>query len=117
MITGGTGSFGQSFARYLLDNHDFKKLIIFSRDEWKQHEMQKTFTDKRMRFFLGDVRDVARLQRAFNGVDVVIHAAALKQVPTLEYNPFEAVKTNILGTQNVIDTAIDNDVESAMVST
>jgi len=107
LVTGGTGSFGQAFIRHLLDKTDVKKVIVYSRDEWKQSEMQKKFNDVRLRYFIGDVRDLPRLQRAFDGVDIVVHAAALKQVPTLEYNPFEAVKTNILGSQNIITAAID----------
>lgn len=116
LITGGTGSFGSNFARHLLQHAPLKKLIIFSRDEFKQSLMRKEFgNDPRLRFFLGDVRDLPRLQRAFNGVDIVVHAAALKQIPTLEYNPFEAVKTNILGSQNVIDAAIDQGVARALL--
>ncbi len=107
LITGGTGSFGRNFAKYLLEHAELKKLIIFSRDEFKQSQMRQEISDPRVRFFVGDVRDSARLNRAFNGVDIVVHAAALKQVPTLEYNPFEAVKTNIMGSQNVIDAAVD----------
>lgn len=111
LITGGTGSFGKNFVSYLMQNSEAKKIIVFSRDEFKQFNMQKEIPDDgRLNFFLGDVRDLARLQRAFRTVDVVVHAAALKQVPTLEYNPFEAVKTNILGSQNVIDAAIDQGV-------
>src|SRR3989338_7332585 len=106
LITGGTGSFGKNFAKFLLKSSGLKKLIIFSRDEFKQYEMQKEISDPRIRFFIGDVRDLPRLQRAFHGVDIVIHAAALKQVPTLEYNPFEAVKTNIIVSQNLIDASI-----------
>ena len=115
LITGGTGSFGSNYAKYLLANYDLKKLIIFSRDERKQVQLEQEIGDPRVRYFLGDVRDVARLQRAFNGVDIVIHAAALKQVPTLEYNPFEAVKTNILGSQNVIEAAIDQKVKKVLL--
>ncbi|OGZ39579.1 MAG: UDP-N-acetylglucosamine 4,6-dehydratase (inverting) [Candidatus Portnoybacteria bacterium RIFCSPLOWO2_02_FULL_39_11] len=115
LITGGTGSFGQSFTKYLLDNFKVRKVIVFSRDELKQFNMQKEYYDKRLRFFLGDVRDLRRLQRAFNGVDIVVHAAALKQVPMLEYNPFEAVKTNILGSQNVIEAAIDQGVKKVLL--
>src|SRR3990167_3842588 len=105
LITGGTGSFGKSFVKYLLDNFKPKKVIVFSRDELKQSQMEDEIKDNtdRLRFFLGDVRDLQRLERAFHGVDIIIHAAALKQVPTIEYNPFEALKTNIIGTQNVID--------------
>lgn len=115
LITGGTGSFGKSFAKFLLDNYNLKKLIIFSRDELKQFKMEQEFNDERLRFFIGDVRDLQRLQRAFNKVDIIVHAAALKQVPTLEYNPFEAVKTNILGSQNVIDASIDQRVEKVIL--
>lgn len=115
LITGGTGSFGKSFTKFLLDNFNLKKLIVFSRDELKQFQMEKEIKDERLRFFLGDVRDLPRLQRAFNGVDIVLHAAALKQVPTLEYNPFEAVRTNILGSQNVIDAAIDQRVNKLLL--
>jgi len=115
LITGGTGSFGKNFAQHLLQNYNFKKIIIFSRDELKQFYMQKEISDKRVRFFLGDVRDADRLERAFEGVDIIVHAAALKQVPTLEYNPFEAVKTNILGSQNVITAAINKKVEKVVL--
>jgi len=112
LVTGGTGSFGSACVRRLLAGHDPAKVIVFSRDEWKQSELDARLGhDERLRCFLGDVRDRDRLQRAFAGVDVVVHAAALKQVPTLEYNPFEAVKTNIYGAQNVFDAAIDNGVE------
>src|SRR3989344_5965195 len=114
LITGGTGSFGRSFARHLLGS-EAKKIIVFSRDELKQFEMREEIKDKRLRFFLGDVRDINRLQRAFAGVDMVVHAAALKQVPTLEYNPSEAIKTNILGSQNVIDAAIDQGVKKVVL--
>lgn len=115
LITGGTGSFGKNFASYILENSELKKLIIFSRDELKQSIMQAEMDDPRLRFFLGDVRDLPRLMRAFEGVDVVVHAAALKQVPALEYNPLEAVKTNILGSQNVIEASLDRDVERAVL--
>ena len=114
LITGGTGSFGQRCTEVLLKNGPPRKLIIFSRDELKQYEMQKRFTHPCLRFFLGDVRDRDRLNRAMNGVDAVIHAAALKQVPACEYNPFEAVKTNVLGAVNVIDAAIDCGVERVL---
>jgi len=115
LITGGTGSFGKGFSKFLLNNFNLKKLIILSRDECKQFHMEKEINDDRVRFFLGDVRDLERLERAFSGVDIVIHAAALKQVPTLEYNPFEAVKTNILGSQNVINAAIDQKVKKVIL--
>lgn len=110
LITGGTGSFGKKCTEIILKDYRPRKLIIFSRDELKQFEMAQQFPDTKypgIRFFLGDVRDKDRLIRAFDGVDVVIHAAALKQVPAAEYNPFEAVKTNIIGAQNIIDAAID----------
>ncbi len=110
LITGGTGSFGQKFVKRVLQE-DIKKVIVFSRDELKQYEMAQSFTDPRIRFFIGDVRDKERLYRAFDGVDIVIHAAALKQVPACEYNPFEAIKTNILGAQNIIEAAIDRKVK------
>lgn len=112
VITGGTGSLGKALTRELLDRHDVRRLVIFSRDELKQLEMRKMFNDDhRLRFFIGDVRDLKRLQRAFHGVDYVVHAAALKQVDTAEYNPFEYVETNVRGSQNVIDAAIDSNVK------
>lgn len=109
LITGGTGSFGQKFIEIVLRECNPRKVIVFSRDELKQFDMQQNprFRDDRLRFFLGDVRDIDRLRRAFKGVDVVIHAAALKQVPAAEYNPFEVIKTNVLGAQNLIEAAID----------
>ncbi len=110
LITGGTGSFGKKFVEIALEKYRPKKLIVFSRDELKQFEMQQNFRDPILRYFLGDVRDKERLHRAFHGVDVVVHAAALKQIPACEYNPFEAVKTNILGAQNIIEAAIENGV-------
>ncbi len=101
LITGGTGSFGRKFVEVALARYQPKRLIVFSRDELKQHDMRLQFNDPRLDFFLGDVREVRRLARAFGaGVDVVLHAAALKQVPACEYNPFEAVKTNVLGAKN-----------------
>ncbi|MBI1952819.1 MAG: UDP-N-acetylglucosamine 4,6-dehydratase (inverting) [Candidatus Omnitrophica bacterium] len=114
LVTGGTGSFGRRFTEVLLKGHSPKKLIIFSRDEWKQSEMARNFKDDRVRFFIGDVRDKERLKRAFDGVEIVVHAAALKQIPTAEYNPLEVIKTNILGAANVIDAAIDCGVEKVM---
>lgn len=114
LVTGGTGSFGQKFVEIALRESQLKKLIIFSRDEWKQSQMAQRFKDDRLRFFLGDVRDTQRLQRAFHGVQIIIHAAALKQVPILEYNPFEAVRTNVLGAQNVINAAIDQGIEQVV---
>ncbi len=114
LVTGGTGSFGRKFTDIVLRKYRPKKLIVFSRDELKQFEMAQSFSDKKhpcMRYFIGDVRDPERLHRAFRGVDYVVHAAALKQVPAAEYNPFEAVKTNILGAENVINAAIDQGVK------
>ena len=112
LVTGGTGSFGRQFVNTVLTETDARRIVIFSRDELKQFEMLQQFPDQsRIRFFIGDVRDRDRLERAFHDVDFVIHAAALKQVPAAEYNPFEAVKTNIHGAQNVIDAAIDTGVE------
>ena len=117
LITGGTGSFGQAFTQTVLQRYQPKRLIIFSRDELKQVEMQRRFPPSEhsaIRYFLGDVRDRQRLYRAFDQVDVVVHAAALKQVPLCEYNPLEAVRTNIMGASNVIDAAIDRGVEHVM---
>ncbi len=114
LLTGGTGSFGRKFTQILLAELPIKKLIIFSRDELKQHEMRQKYDDSRLRYFIGDVRDRERLHRAMQGVDLVVHAAALKQVPSCEYNPFEAVKTNILGAANIIDTAIDAGVSQVL---
>lgn len=114
LVTGGTGSFGKKFTEIVLERFRPKKLIIFSRDELKQFEMQQRFDERRhpsIRYFIGDVRDRERLYRAFDGVDVVVHAAALKQVPAAEYNPMEAVKTNVLGAANIIDAAIDQNVK------
>ncbi|MBR3834083.1 MAG: UDP-N-acetylglucosamine 4,6-dehydratase (inverting) [Lachnospiraceae bacterium] len=111
LVTGGTGSFGHQFVSYVLDNYEPKKIIIYSRDEYKQFIMQNEYKNhpqfKKLRFFIGDVRDKDRLYRAFDGVDYVIHAAALKQVPACEYNPMEAVKTNINGAMNIVDAALD----------
>jgi UDP-N-acetylglucosamine 4,6-dehydratase/5-epimerase len=114
LITGGTGSFGKEFVRLILEHHKPKKLIIFSRDELKQFEMENVFHEGCMRYFLGDVRDRDRLMQAMNEVDFVIHAAALKQVPAAEYNPMECIKTNIYGAENVIQAALANGVESVM---
>ena len=116
LITGGTGSFGKRFARRILEDFNPKKVIIYSRDEYKQYWMQQEFKKHlpKLRFFIGDVRDRNRLYRAFDGVDIVIHTAALKHVPLMEYNPIEAVKTNIHGAENVIDAAIDRGVEKVI---
>lgn len=114
LITGGTGSFGKKFVEIALKYHQPKAIRVFSRDELKQSQMQQEFQDEGIRYFVGDIRDKDRLYRAMNGTDIVVHAAALKQVPSCEYNPMEAIKTNILGTANVIDAAIDNNVEKAI---
>ena len=111
LVTGGTGSFGKKFVEIMLREYHPKRLVIFSRDELKQHDMRASgFEDASLRYFIGDVRDPGRLQRAFAGITVVVHAAALKQVPACEYNPFEAIQTNIMGGRNVIDAAIDRGV-------
>lgn len=107
LITGGTGSFGKKFVEVLLSRYKPKKVIIFSRDELKQFEMHQVFDAPCMRYFIGDVRDKDRLRRAMSGVDFVVHAAALKQVPAAEYNPMECIKTNINGAENVINAALD----------
>src|SRR5699024_7036061 len=115
LVTGGTGSFGKAFLREVLDNHDPRRVVVFSRDELKQYEVRNLFgNDPRLRWFLGDVRDERRPARALNGVDYVVHAAALKQVDTAEYNPFEFVKTNVLGSQNVIEASIDAGVKKVV---
>ena len=111
LVTGGTGSFGNQFIRTALEKLELERLIVFSRDEFKQFEMQQQIKSPRLRYFLGDVRDRDRLRRALAGVDVVVHAAALKHVPSAEYNPFEVVKTNVLGAENVIAESIDAGVE------
>ena len=110
LITGGTGSFGRAFVSTILKFHNPKKIIIYSRDELKQYEMSQEFNDQRMRYFIGDVRDEKRLKTALNGVDICIHAAALKQVSLAEYNPMECIKTNINGASNVIDACLENEV-------
>ena len=117
LVTGATGSFGKYFIEYIIKNYpNFKKLVIFSRDELKQFEMskQKKFQHQNLRMFIGDIRDKDRIQRALEGIDIVIHAAALKQVPTAEYNPFEFIKTNIIGTQNLVESCLDNNVEKVV---
>jgi len=114
LVTGGTGSFGNAFVKMTLEKYRPQKIIIFSRDEMKQWEMEKKFGDERLRFFIGDVRDKERLHRALEGVDHVVHAAATKIVPTAEYNPFECVKTNIIGAMNVIDACIDKKIKSVV---
>lgn len=117
LVTGGTGSFGRAFAETVLEHYHPERLIIFSQDELKQHEMRQVYPDtgdSPMRYFIGDVRDRERLHRAFSGVDIVVHAAALKQVPACEYNPFEAVQTNVIGATNVIDAALDRGVKKVV---
>jgi FlaA1/EpsC-like NDP-sugar epimerase len=114
LITGGTGSFGRAFVQTVLARYPgIRRLVIYSRDELKQFEMSQTFDDKRfpmIRYFIGDIRDVDRLRRALESVDIVVHAAALKQVPAAEYNPFECIKTNVLGAQNLIEACLDSGV-------
>lgn len=121
LITGGTGSFGKKFVEMIFAQYEPKRIVIYSRDEFKQFTMQHEFQEKltkeqmsKLRFFIGDVRDKERLYRAFKGIDFVIHAAAMKQVPTCEYNPFEAIKTNIHGAQNIIDAALDCGVKKVV---
>ena len=111
LITGGTGSFGKQYVRTLLSRYTPKRIVVFSRDELKQFEMSQEFDSDEMRYFIGDVRDSDRLKQAMSGVDYVIHAAALKQVPAAEYNPMECIKTNIHGAENVIQAALHNNVE------
>lgn len=117
LVTGGTGFFGQRCVKILLQKTGARRVVVFSRDEYKQVKMAAEFSDpeERLRFFIGDVRDKERMSRAFNNIDYVVHAAALKHVPVLEYNPFEAIKTNILGTKNVIDAAIDQGVKKVVL--
>lgn len=115
LITGGTGTFGRAFTEYLLEQPYVRKVIVFSRDELKQAQMSEQLHDDRLRFFLGDVRDRARLERAFQGVDFVVHAAALKRIEVGEYNPAEVIKTNVLGTMNVIEVAIDKRVRRVVL--
>ena len=115
LVTGGTGSFGKKFVEIMLREYQPKRLVIFSRDELKQHDMRSSGLDHpSLRYFLGDVRDAARLERAFAGITIVVHAAALKQVPACEYNPFEAIQTNIMGGRNVIDAAINQGVRRVL---
>ncbi len=110
LVTGGTGSFGKSFVKRLLKDDEVKKIIVFSRDELKQFEMQSDIDSPKMRYFLGDVRDFSRLKQATDGVDVIVHAAAIKQIPAAEYNPMEAIKTNIIGAENIVNVAIQNGI-------
>ena len=114
LITGGTGSFGKKYVKTLIERYNPKKIIIYSRDELKQYEMQQIFNAPCMRYFIGDVRDKDRLTQAMNGVDYVIHAAAMKHVPAAEYNPMECIKTNINGAENVIHAALANNVKKVI---
>lgn len=114
LITGGTGSFGQAFVRHLFEKSRPSRVVIYSRDELKQYEMQQRFTNDELRFFIGDVRDRERLNRALKGIDVVVHAAALKQVPAAEYNPIECIKTNVFGAENIINACIDQRVRQVL---
>jgi len=115
LVTGGTGSFGKKFTELMLLEYHPRKLIIFSRDELKQHEMRiGAYDHPSVRYFIGDVRDADRLRRAMTGVDIVVHAAALKQVPACEYNPIEAVLTNVMGARNVIEAALDMEIKKAI---
>lgn len=115
VITGGTGSFGQNYTKFLLKNYKLKKLLIFSRDEFKQFKMAHELTDPRLKFIIGDIRDIDRIRRSFQGVDIVIHAAALKQIPILEHNPYEAIQTNIIGSHNVVEASLDNKVSQVLL--
>ena len=114
LITGGTGSFGKLFVKTALEKLQLKRIVVYSRDELKQYEMQQQFNSDNLRYFIGDVRDGDRLRRALDGIDVVIHAAALKQVPACEYNPFEAIKTNVIGAENIINACIDLGIERVL---
>ena len=117
LITGGTGTFGKAFVKKILYNYKIKRLVVFSRDEFKQYEMSKTFPTSKypcMRYFIGDVRDKDRLNQAFDNIDIVIHAAALKQVDTAEYNPFEYISTNIMGAENVIRASLNNNIKQVI---
>ena len=115
LITGGTGTFGKQFVKFVAEKYKPNKIIIFSRDEFKQYEMERKYKNiANLRFFIGDVRDRDRLNRAFYGVDYIVHAAASKQVVAAEYNPFEAIKTNIIGAENVIEAAIDAGIKKVV---
>jgi UDP-N-acetylglucosamine 4,6-dehydratase len=111
LVTGGTGSFGQAFVRHLFANHKPARVVVYSRDELKQFEMQQSFSPPEIRYFIGDIRDRERLERALQGIEIVVHAAALKQVPTAEYNPIECIKTNIIGSENVINACLNQKVK------
>ena len=114
LITGGTGSFGKLFVKTALEKLQLKRIVVYSRDELKQYEMQQHYSGDNLRYFIGDIRDESRLRRALDGIDVVVHAAALKQVPACEYNPFEAIKTNVIGAENIINACIDLGIERVL---
>ena len=114
LVTGGTGSFGQAFVKRILSQYRPSRLVVYSRDELKQYEMQQKFSAETLRFFIGDVRDCERLNRALHGIDIIVHAAALKQVPAAEYNPIECIKTNVIGAENVINASIDQKIKKVV---
>jgi UDP-N-acetylglucosamine 4,6-dehydratase len=114
LVTGGTGSFGKSFVKRILEDNQVNKVIVFSRDELKQFEMQSFYNSPKLRYFLGDVRDFQRVKQATDGVDVIVHAAAIKQIPAAEYNPMEAINTNVIGAENIVNAAIANGVEKVI---
>ena len=114
LVTGGTGSFGKAMVKRLLADDEISKVVVFSRDELKQFEMQENFSSPKLRYFLGDVRDYQRLLRATDGIDVIIHAAAMKQIPAAEYNPMEAIKTNVIGAENIVNVSIENNVSKVV---
>jgi UDP-N-acetylglucosamine 4,6-dehydratase/5-epimerase len=114
LITGGTGSFGKAFVKRVLADNEIKKLVVFSRDELKQFEMAEQINSPKLRYFLGDVRDYQRLLQATDGVDVIVHAAAMKQIPAAEYNPMEAIKTNVIGAENIVNAAIQNGISKVV---
>ena len=114
LITGGTGSFGKAFVKRVLADDEVKKLVVFSRDELKQFEMAEQINSPKLRYFLGDVRDYQRLLQATDGVDVIVHAAAMKQIPAAEYNPMEAIKTNVIGAENIVNAAIQNGISKVV---
>ena len=114
LITGGTGSFGKAFVKRALADNEIKKLVVFSRDELKQFEMAEQINSPKLRYFLGDVRDYQRLLQATDGVDVIVHAAAMKQIPAAEYNPMEAIKTNVIGAENIVNAAIQNGISKVV---
>jgi UDP-N-acetylglucosamine 4,6-dehydratase len=114
LVTGGTGSFGKKFIKLLLTKYSMRRIVVYSRDELKQYEMAQNINSPNLRYFIGDVRDEDRLRRALNGIDIVVHAAALKQVPAAEYNPMECIKTNVIGAENIINASIDTKVRKVI---